>query len=87
MPKQSRKDGLARAEELRDMLDSIAAKNGRTRYAVGMELVRSLEDEIQNILMAIVLDRVEASVERIAKDILQRSEDETDHPEEPEEKP
>lgn len=87
MAKQSRKDGLARAEELRDMLDSIAAKNGRTRYAVGMELVRSLEDEIQNILMAIVLDRVEASVERIAKDIIQRSETETDHPEEPEEKP
>ena len=87
MPKQSRKDSLARAKELQDMLDSIAAKNGRTRYAVGMELVRSLEDEIQNILMAIVLDRVEASVERIAKDIIQRSKDETDHPEEPEEKP
>ena len=48
---------------------------------MGMDLVRNLEDEIQAILMAIVLDDVEASVERIAKQLKERSEESADRPE------
>lgn len=77
---------LEHAQEIRDKLDEIAIKNGRTRYSVGMDIVRNLEDEIQAILMAIVLEDVEASVERIAKQLKERSEEAADRPE-PEEKP
>ena len=77
---------LEHVEEIRDKLDEIAVKNGRTRYSVGMDLVRNLEDEIQAILMAIVLDDVEATVDRIAKKLKERSEEAADRPE-PEDKP
>lgn len=91
MPKtgrpQKRATELEHAQEIRDKLDEIAARNGRTRYSVGMDLVRNLEDEIQAILMAIVLDDVEATVELIAKKLKERSEEAADRPEDPEEKP
>lgn len=77
----NRKTELEHVEEIRDKLDEIAVKNGRTRYSVGMDLVRNLEDEIQAILMAIVLDDVEATVERIAKKLKERSEEAVDRPE------
>ena len=82
----NRKTELEHAQEIRDKLDEIAIKNGRTRYSVGMDLVRNLEDEIQAILMAIVLDDLEASVERIAMKLKERSEEAADRPEDPEEK-
>lgn len=80
MPKKRTAD-LTHVEEIRDKLDEIAVKNGRTRYSVGMDLVRNLEDEIQAILIAIVLDDVEATVDLIAKKLKERSEEAVDSPE------
>lgn len=77
MPKTKHKD-LKHVEELRDKLDEIAAKNGRTRYSVGMDLVRNLEDEIQAILMAIVLDDVIGNVETITAKIMKKYEESAD---------